>query len=360
MTFTLKTTITSTDSLSSFFKEWNVCEKDLIVTNEFLMSGTDVPCDCLYQERYGQGEPNDEMVDAMLADIRGKNYNRVIAIGGGTVIDIAKLFLFEDGYNCEALFAKGASLDRKRSFISIPTTCGTGSEVTNISIIEFKAKGTKLGLAIPALFPDEAVFIPALLNTLPYDVFATSSIDALIHAVESYISPRSNDFVRAMGRSAIEMILRGYQQMDPGTLPKDMLPFLTASTMAGIAFGNAGCAAVHALAYPIGAIYHVPHGKANYMVFGEVFRAYLKKGADLSVLEDVLKSALNVTDNVWDALFSLLDTVLIRQPLSEIGVDEKKCAEMAESVDKNQQRLLKNNPIELSVDEIKQIYVKCM
>jgi len=360
MNFMLKTTIASSESLAAFYKDWGVGQNDLIVTNEFLLKDEPAPCDCLYQERYGSGEPTDEMVDAMLLDIKGKNYNRIIAIGGGTVIDIAKLFVFEDGCNCEEIFAKGASLERKRSFIAIPTTCGTGSEVTCISIVGFEKKGTKLGLAIPALFPDEAVLIPSLLDTLPYDVFATSSIDALIHAVESYVSPRSNDFVRAMGRSAIEMILRGYKQMESGKLPKDMLPFLSASTMAGIAFGNAGCAAVHALAYPLGAIYHVPHGKANYLVFGEVFRAYMRKGADLSVLENVFKDALGAPEDIWGELFSLLDKVLIRQPLSELGVDSQKCAEMAESVDKNQQRLLKNNPIELSVDEIRQIYLNCM
>jgi len=360
MNFMLKTKIVSADSLVSFFKDWNVSEKDLIVTNEFLLAGIQTPCSCLYQERYGSGEPNDEMIDAMLADIKGKDYDRIIAIGGGTVLDIAKLFVFEDGYSCEEIFAKGATLERKRNFIAIPTTCGTGSEVTNISIVEFKKKGTKMGLAIPALFPDEAVLIPSLLSSLPYDVFATSSIDALIHAVESYVSPKSNDFVRAMGRSAIEMILRGYQQMESGKLPKDMLPFLSASTMAGISFGNAGCAAVHALAYPIGGIYHVPHGKANYMVFGEVFNAYLKKGADLSALECVLKGALDVSGDVWSALFALLDKVLTRQLLSELGVDEKKCGEMAESVVQNQQRLLGNNPIELSVDEIREVYIRCM
>jgi len=363
MNFALKTSIASCDSLSIFFEKWNVGQNDLIVTNEWLLAPDIAPCDCLYQEHFGSGEPTDDMVDAMLAEIRGKQYARIIAIGGGTIIDVAKLFLFEEYSSCEEIFAAGPTLARKRSFICIPTTCGTGSEVTNISIVEFKKKGIKLGLAVPALYPDEAVLIPALLSTLPYDVFAASSIDALIHAVESYVSPKSNHFVRAMGKSAIQMILKGYKEMDAGMLPNDMLPFLIASTMAGIAFGNAGCAAVHALSYPIGGQYHVPHGKANYMVFGEVFAAYLRKGADLHDLEQVIEEALeSITSksNVWDALFSLLDKILPRQPLSELGVDEQKCAEMAESVVQNQQRLLGNNPIPLSMEEIKQVYVNCM
>ena len=98
--------------------------------------------------------------------------------------------------------------------------------------------------------------------------------------------------------------------MDGRELPKDILPFLTAATMAGIAFGNAGCAAVHALSYPIGGKYHVPHGKANYMVFAGVFTAYLRKGADLGDLENVLKDSLGTTANTWDELFALLERIL--------------------------------------------------
>lgn len=369
MNFSVKPTIADCTSLEAFFKQWNVSGSDLIITNEYLLKpqlgGKQAPCDALYQEQFGSGEPSDEMVDAMLTAIKGKEYTRVIAIGGGTVIDIAKLFVFGDGLSCEDIYTDGASLPRKRELVIIPTTCGTGSEATGISIIEFKRKQTKLGLAVPALFADEAILIPSLLDTLPYEVFATSSIDALIHAVESYVSPKANAFTRALGRSAIEQILAGYQGLTAsqrqGVLPPDMEPFLTASTMAGIAFGNAGCAAVHALSYPIGGNYHVPHGKANYLVFAEVYAAYRELGADLSALEDVLVSVLECSyESVWVELFTLLDKILTRQPLSELGVNEAKCTEMAESVIQNQQRLLANNPIELTKEHVKLIYMKCM
>jgi len=366
MNFAVKPHISDCGSLQEFFTQWRIGSDDLIVTNEYVLAprldGKAAPCDCLYQEQYGKGEPSDEMVDAMLSEIKGKSYRRVIAIGGGTVIDIAKLFVFGDDLDCEAIYAGGATLPRKRSLIIIPTTCGTGSEATGISIIEFKKKHTKLGLAVPALFADEAVLIPSLLDTLPYEVFATSSIDALIHAVESYVSPKANSFTRAFGRSAIELILCGYQDMNGRqTLPDDMPSFLTASTMAGIAFGNAGCAAVHALSYPIGGNYHVPHGKANYMVFAEVFAQYRALNADLSPLETVLADIFGCdAANVWDALFELLDRVLTRQPLSELGCDKEKCDEMAASVIQNQQRLLGNNPVELSQEHIKQIYMRCV
>ena len=368
MNFSVKPAISDSENLLRFFTDWNVGIGDLIITNEYVLvpqlAGGQPPCDVIYQEKFGGGEPSDEMIDAMLDTVSDEDIKRVIAIGGGTVIDIAKLFVFGGNLRCEEIFAQGATLPRTRSLIIIPTTCGTGSEVTNISIVEFKKKKTKMGLAIPALFAEETVLIPELLATLPYEVFAASSIDALIHAVESYISPKTNPFVRANGRTAIELILTGYQalvQKGERSLPDDMTGFLYASTMAGIAFGNAGCAAVHALSYPIGGNYHVPHGKANYMLFEQVFVKYQQLGADLSPLEQVISKVLDCSaDKVWPELFVLLDKILERPPLRAFGVDDAKCAEMAASVVANQQRLLANNPIFLTEEDMCQVYKACI
>ena len=367
MSFAVKSTITLCDSFQNFLDRWKVGRSDLIITNEYVLSphlgGNVTPCDTLYQEKFGKGEPSDEMVDAMLSVAGDKEYERIIAIGGGTVIDIAKLFVFGSGLRCEEIFKGGTDLPRRRNLVIIPTTCGTGSEVTSLSIIEFKAKQTKLGLGIPALLADEAVLIPSMLATLPYGVFAASSIDALIHAVESYVSPKADAFTRSLGKTAIEMILRGYRDLvadgGQGRLPADMADFLTASTMAGIAFGNAGVGAVHALSYPIGGGYHIPHGNANYMMFQAVFTAYRQQGADLSLVEKVLAEALDCTGDTWTALFSLLDNILTRQPLRALGVGENECLEMAESVIKNQQRLLANNPVALNQEVIADIYRGC-
>lgn len=369
MQFSIHPKISDCESLSAFLEQWQVGGQDLIITNEYVvsphLSGKALPCEVLYQEKYGGGaEPNDEMIDAMLDAVRGKPFGRVIAIGGGTVIDIAKLFVFGEDYHCAEIFEKGAQLKRKCALIIIPTTCGTGSEVTGISIVEFKKRHTKLGLAVPALFADEAVLIPAMLATLPYQVFATSSIDALIHSVESFVSPKANAFTQAIGRASIEKILEGYQAIaatGERALPKDMTEFLLASTMGGISFGNAGCAAVHALSYPLGANYHIPHGKANYMVFEAVFQMYKALGADLSLLENLLAAVLACDKaDVWRALFGLLEKILPNQPLCAVGADLEKCAEMARSVVENQQRLLVNNPIPLSEAQIYQIYQSCL
>jgi len=361
----MNTKLSDSPSISEFFAGWNVGPGDLIVTNEYIlapkMGGAKLPCDVLYQEKYGVGEPTEDMINKMLKAAGEKEYERVIAIGGGAVIDIAKFFVFGSGLSVGEIFEQGAALPRKRKIVVVPTTCGTGSEVTMITIVNFESIGTKKGLAVPALFPDEAVLIPDMLSSLPYEVFAASSIDALIHAVESYISPKASAFSRAMGRDAIEKIVRGYKAMEPGKLPADMGDFLIASTMAGVAFGNAGVGAVHAMAYPIGSIYHVSHGKANFMMFKAVFDAYRQQGAKMDALEELLANVLACKPaDVWATLFALIDQIMARPTLSTLGVDQAKCKEMAASVIKNQQRLLVNNPVPLTEEQIAQAYIACL
>lgn len=95
----------------------------------------------------------------------------------------------------------------------LPTTCGTGSEVTNIAIVNRTRKGTKMGLVSPAMYADHAVLVPEFMKSLPWNVFATSSIDALIHAIESYLSPNATEFTELFSEAAIDKILRGYSRI---------------------------------------------------------------------------------------------------------------------------------------------------
>jgi len=371
MPFLISPKIVDYKTLTDFLAEAKVGENDLIVTNEYILvpklGGAPVPCDIIYQEKYGGAvEPTDEMIDTIIAEAKakGKDYKRVIAIGGGAVIDIAKL-LACDGDSTQAKFDKGPDLTRSRKLLVIPTTCGAGSEVTNIAVVGFKKKGTKMGLATPALFADEAVLIPDMLSALPYKVFATSSVDAMIHSVESMITPLATPFSKAMAKASIEMIVRGYMDLiksgGAGKLPKDMAPFLAASTMGGIAFGNGGVACVHALAYPIGNDYGLAHGEANYCAFKPVFDVYKKYGVDLSELESVLAGALGCAPaKAWDELFALIDQVLPRPSLAALGCNEAKCREMAQNVIANQQRLLGRSPLPATEDLIFEMFKACL
>ena len=234
-------------SCKEFVEEFRLGASDLILTNEYIyqpyFGAMNLECAVLYQEQYGMGEPTDVMAEAILRDAAATGCNRVVAIGGGTVIDIAKVLAVGGGESIDELYGMAPELPKRRELVLIPTTCGTGSEVTNLSIIARTRLGTKLGLVSPAMYADHAVLIPQLLEGLPFGVFAASSIDALVHAVESSLSPRATPYTKLFGYKAIEMILHGYQRLvSEGREALHILldDFLVASNFAGIAFGTAG------------------------------------------------------------------------------------------------------------------------
>jgi 4-hydroxybutyrate dehydrogenase len=288
---------------ADFAKEFSIGKGDLLLTNEFIyepyMKGLNLDCDYVFQEKYGMGEPSDDMINQILKAMGDKEYKRIIAVGSGTVIDIAKILALKGIKTALDAFEKRVPLAKDKELVIVPTTCGTGSEVTNISIAEIKEKHTKMGLALDEMYADSAVLIPELLKSLPYKFFVYSSIDALIHAIESYVSPKSNCYTELYSVAAINMIIKGYQNIiekGPESRFDIMEDFLIASNYAGIAFGNTGVGAVHALSYPLGGGYHVPHGEANYQFFTEVFKKYNSKNPSGKIqrINAVLAAALGV------------------------------------------------------------------
>ena len=353
------------DTCKAFCEAFEVGEGDLIITNEYIyqpmFGALNIKADVLYQEKYGTGEPSDEMAEAILADIKG-NHKRIIAIGGGTIIDISKLFALKNASPILDLFDRKTQPVKDKKLILVPTTCGTGSEVTNISILELKSRHTKQGLAVDELFADSAVLIPELLKGLPFKFFATSSIDALIHALESSLSPKATPYTEMFGYKAIEMILKGYMEIaekgQDARLPL-LGDFLIASNYAGIAFGNAGCAAVHAMSYPLGGMYHVPHGEANYCLLTGVFKKYMELDPNGRIVKmnrfiaDILGCAENV---VYEELEKLLGQIIQRKPLREYGVTEANLKEFTENVMTKQGRLMANNCVPLDEAAVYDIY----
>lgn len=366
--YKLQTQIEHTATFCEFAKSENLSENDLILTNEFIydpfIKPNHVTCKVLFQEKYGNGEPNDNMIDAIRKDIP-MGIERIVAVGGGTVIDIAKVLTFEGDWKTEEIFMGKVIPKKVRHLIVIPTTCGTGSEVTNITICELKNQKTKKGLALDSMYADKAVLVPEMLKTLPYKFFATSSIDALIHAVESYVSPKAIPHSEAYSEKAIEMIIKGYQYIKKhgqDTWKDKVEDFLMASNLAGIAFGYAGCGAVHAMSYPLGGKYHIPHGEANQLMFAEVFRRYKEKKpvGKINQLEEVFARVLKVEPNeALIALYDLMEFVLQRKGLHEYGIQEEEFSEFSDSVLEGQQRLLNNNYVALDKDDMLMIYKAC-
>ncbi|MBP2650551.1 MAG: alcohol dehydrogenase, class [Firmicutes bacterium] len=364
--FSLVPDIVLVETCREFVETLGIGAGDLIITSEHtytayfkdLVKGAEV----VFIRKYGQGEPSDEMVEAIYRDIKDIQYNRVVAVGGGTIIDMAKLFALATVSPVVDLFDHVIPAVKAKELLILPTTCGTGSEVTNISILEIKARHTKMGLSVPELFADKAVLIPELLADLPFRFFATSSIDALVHAMESYLSPKASLISEVFSVQAIEMILSGYQKVVRGgeVVRKSLLnDFLIASTYAGIAFGNAGCGAVHAMSYPLGAVYHVPHGEANYVIFTGVFKTYLKLKpmGKIEKLNSLLTIILDCKqEQVYDELEKLLNQILQKKPLHEYGVSKEELRSFTESVMKKQGRLMANNYTELTKDMVFEIY----
>ncbi len=363
--FMMKPDIYRYDTCKEFAEEFQIGKGDLVISNEYIyqpyFGDLGLECDTLFQEKYGMGEPSDDMVEAMYADAKGE-YKRIIAIGGGTVLDISKLFALKNVSPILDLYDGKVPVEKDKELLLVPTTCGTGSEMTNIAILALNSRGTKKGLASDEMYGDKAVLIPELLYGLPFSVFATSSIDALIHAIESSLSPKANSYTKMFGYKAIEMILSGYKQIrDNGQDARLPLldDFLIASNYAGIAFGNAGCAAVHALSYPLGATFHVAHGEANYAIFSGVMYNYLELKTDGAIAElsafiaDILECPV---ENVFEELENLLNVLIPKKALHEYGMTEDQIDEFTDSVMENQGRLMANNFVVLDRDRVYKIY----
>lgn len=363
--FSIKPAILEMASCEEFASSLGLGAEDLIITNEYIYTpafgALHLACPVLFQERYGSGEPSDDMVEAIIRDLP-KSFRRVIAIGGGAVLDIAKILALETCSPILGLYDGEIAPKRDKGLILVPTTCGTGSEVTNISILALNARGTKKGLANEALFADQAVLIPALLEGLPFRFFATSSIDALVHAVESSLSPKATETSKLFGYRAIEILLRGFLEIrEKGEDARKALlgDFLLAANYAGIAFGNAGCAAVHALSYPLGAIYHVPHGEANYAMFTGVLCKYMSIRTDGEIaklnafMADILGCSI---EGLYDALDQLLGVLIPKKALCEYGMREAEIQGFTDSVRENQARLMGNNFVPLDDAAVYDIY----
>lgn len=350
-----------------FSEGFEIGTGDLILTNRFIyepfFGELDLKADVIYQEEYGNGEPSDEMYDAICRDAeKTGQHKRIIGIGGGTVLDIAKLLALKYHYPAEELYDRKLPIEKDKELILVPTTCGTGSEVTNISILAFLKRNTKIGLALDEMYADKAVLVPELLKGLPFRFFATSSIDALIHAIESSLSPKATEYTKLFGYQAIEKIIHGYQIIaEQGEDARFALldSFLTASNYAGIAFGTAGCGPVHAMSYPLGGTFHVAHGEANYAVFTGVMEKYMEIRQDgrIGDLNRFLSGLLHCdADCVYENLEKLLNQIISKKTLKEYGADMETLYEWAAAVIREQQRLMVNSFVPLDQDQVFEIY----
>lgn len=361
------------DTVKEFFASFELGPKDLLVSIEVIYKQFLEPyangANVILVDKYGAQEPTDVMIDEFIADAGKFDYDRIVAVGGGAVMDMSKVVAVAGGASIDDVIDHLPDFKRSVRLVLVPTTCGTGSEVTEIAAINRTRLGCKAGIAGPEMFADDAVLVPELLYGLPDHVFATSSLDALVHSVESTLSPNSTPYTRMFGYEAMKMIISGYKavaEAGPAGSPERrvkrnelMRDFLIASDYAGISFDTGGCTAVHALSYQLGGKYHVPHGESNYAMFTGVLRNYMEIKPEGEILKmnqfiaDIL--GCDVAD-VYDALETLINKLLPKKALHEYGVTEQDLPEFADRVIKTQERLMKNCFVPLDYDRVLKIF----
>ncbi|MHC2144417.1 iron-containing alcohol dehydrogenase [Pseudomonas sp. 210_17 TE3656] len=288
----------------------------------------------------------------------------VIGFGGGSSLDAAKLtaLLARSEESLADIYGIERTNGRRLPLILVPTTAGTGSEVTAVSVIT-TGEGQKNVVISPALLPDIALLDADLTLGLPKAVTAATGIDSMVHAIESYTSRHlKNPISDCLAREALRLLGDNLERVcDNGADAQARENMLLGACLAGMAFANAPVAAVHALAYPLGARFHVPHGLSNSLVLAPVMRFNLEAAAPLyAELADILmphgRGAILERAMALIAHLQALPARLgLPTRLRDVGVSEDDLEILAKEASL-QTRLLGNNPRELTVDDIHAIY----
>lgn len=355
--FCVKPAVHYLETFHAFVEASALSETDLILTESVIYDGVLAEEACLrahviLKDTYDPAEPTEEAIDAILRDMEGLEVKRVVAIGGGSVIDIAKLLCVRDARPIGEIIRREREIRLDKTLVAVPTTCGTGSEVTYGGIVTMGDTGYKTAIIDPLLSASHAVLIPELLYSLPDRVFLHCSADALGHAMEAHVSrTRGNEMARAAGARAVRLITEGYAEwlLAGGSREaRNRLTgrFLMASCLGGMAVNNGGAGPVHALAYPVGETYHMSHGESIYQFLTEVFLHYERTadGPPLEELRDIIRPALAragiQAPSVFQGLEKLMNALCPARPLSACGMTEDDVEGFVENIFAAKQRLL--------------------
>lgn len=307
-----------------------------------------------------EADPSDTTVRAAAEQAGHTGADLIVGFGGGSSMDVAKVVSLLASPQCdqslEGLYGVGNARGRRLPLIQVPTTAGTGSEVTPIAIIT-TGETTKSGIVSPILLPDLALLDPELTLGLPAHVTAATGIDAMVHAIEAYTSwIRKNPVSDALAREALRRLSANIvQAVHQGGDIEARSAMLLGATQAGQAFANAPVAAVHALAYPLGGHFHIPHGLSNSLVLPQVLRFNEPVAAHLYEELVPFVEAPAVSGGLVERMEYLIRAVELPRRLRELDIAEDFLPTLAADAMK-QQRLLVNNPRDLAEDDALAIY----
>lgn len=309
-------------------------------------------------------DPPDHVVLAAVEFARARNIDAVVGLGGGSSMDVAKLIavLVPGTQAMQEIYGIGNVKGERLPLIQIPTTAGTGSEVTNIAIVT-TGETTKSGIVSPQLYADLVILDAALTVGLPRAVTAATGIDAMVHAIEAFTSRhKKNPLSDMLARQALQLLWSNLKTVceDGSNLPARQ-NMLLGAYLAGQSFSNAPVAAVHALAYPIGGIFHVPHGLSNALVLPHVLDFNMPQAAShYAELANLIDPAASGSDEARGrSLIAAMQQIAaftgIETTLRQVGVTEGDLDRLADDA-MLQTRLLGNNPRELTRSDARAIY----
>jgi len=282
----------------------------------------------------------------------------VIAVGGGSSMDVAKVVavLLRSEQSLAEIYGVDQVSGERLPLILVPTTAGTGSEVTPVAVIT-TGETTKAGVSSAQLLPDVAVLDPDLTLGLPSAITAMTGIDAMVHAIEAYTSRhKKNPISDNLARQALRLLSGSVRTaVHEGTDREARANMLLGAMLAGQAFANAPVAAVHALAYPLGGHYHIPHGLSNSLVLPAVLRFNMPAAEPLYAELAPIVAGKTGADALVVELEAIIADTGLPATLAQASVPESDLAMLAEDA-MLQQRLLINNPRDVLLEDALEIY----
>lgn len=313
-----------------------------------------------------QADPPEHVVLEAADFAKQENVDIVIGFGGGSSMDVAKLIAIlshpSQHQSLSDLYGVNQATGPRLPLILVPTTAGTGSEVTPISIVT-TGETTKTGIVAPILFADTAILDATFTQNLPPLITAATGIDAMVHAIEAYTSKiKKNPYSDMLAKHALKLLNANLQRvLDDGQDLNARQNMLVGSMLAGQAFANAPVGAVHALAYPLGGHFHISHGHSNALVLTEVMKFNTPDAkslyAELMCWLDPQSKGCH--DGLTDLFIDHFNNHLVKSGLTlklkQLGIPEHMLMIMAEDAMK-QSRLLQNNPRELTLEDAYNIY----
>lgn len=311
-------------------------------------------------------EPSQHDVAAIVAALPTTDVDLVIGVGGGSVLDVAKLLSIlcvKGAPTLDALLAGEKPLTRTTSLL-IPTTAGTGSEATPNAILAIPEKETKVGIITPVMLPDYVALVPELTTSMPPHIASSTGIDALCHLIECFTATVANPVSDNYAMIGMKKLFASLETAvaEPGNL-EARLNMLWASYYGGASIAHAGTHLVHAMSYPLGGKYHIPHGVANAILLAPCMRfvrpaavskfaqAYdLLPDADLMLDEEAKSHAL------VEYFAALVLRLKLPASLEELGIGPDHLPYLVEAA-LDVQRLMKNVPMKVSADDVRNVYL---